>query len=101
MFCHNGYPEVDARAAEWDGGTMYPERLPEGIDCQRCHGPGRNHVETARQGGTLQVVRGSIVNPARLSPERRMEVCLQCHLEIHQLAASGGVDAIRTQHVFL
>src|SRR5262249_14012762 len=24
---------------------------------------------------------GSIVNPAKLSPERRIEICMQCHLE--------------------
>ena len=86
MFCHNGYPEVDARAAEWDGGTLYPVRLPEGIDCQRCHGPGGKHVEAARlasfdRGSARQRVRAAILNPARLTPERRMEVCMQCHLE--------------------
>jgi len=27
------------------------------------------------------VVRAAIVNPARLNPDREMEVCLQCHLE--------------------
>ena len=59
LFCHNGYP------SEANGG------LAEGIDCQRCHGPGEDHVKG----------RGSILNPAKLSPERRMEVCLQCHLE--------------------
>ena len=26
-------------------------------------------------------IRAAIVNPARLSPEREMEVCMQCHLE--------------------
>jgi Flp pilus assembly protein TadD len=57
LFCHNGYPS--------SGG------LAQGIDCQRCHGPGENHV--ARKGG--------IVNPAKLSPERQLEICLQCHLE--------------------
>ena len=59
LFCHNGYP------SESNGG------LAAGIDCQRCHGPGEAHVER----------RGPIVNPGRLPTERRMEVCLQCHLE--------------------
>ena len=26
-------------------------------------------------------MRAAIVNPARLTPERRLELCLQCHLE--------------------
>jgi predicted CXXCH cytochrome family protein len=69
MFCHNAYP----RAAGADGGAVFPAELPEGIDCERCHGPGEQHVREPR--------RGTIVNPARLAPEQAMEVCLQCHLE--------------------
>ena len=49
MFCHNAYPEVEARMAQWDSGTVYPDRLPQGIDCQRCHGPGKDHVNAARR----------------------------------------------------
>ena len=58
------------------GGTenFYP--LPvfthAGVSCERCHGPGAAHVA----GGA-----GAIVNPAKLSPERRDAVCMQCHLE--------------------
>lgn len=73
--CHNGYPRG---AASGDG---YPAQLPEGIDCQRCHGPGEPHVDAAKQGRPVAEVKAAIVNPKRLSGEREMEVCLQCHLE--------------------
>jgi Flp pilus assembly protein TadD len=69
LFCHNGYPAVAG------GG------LAEGIDCQRCHGPGAAHVRAAESGSGAPAIRSSIVNPARLEPQRRLEVCLQCHLE--------------------
>ena len=81
MFCHNAYPEVDFRAANWDGETVFPSKLPEGIDCQRCHGPGRRHIDAARAGAAVQSVRAAIVNPSRLAPDRQMEICMQCHLE--------------------
>ena len=56
--------------------------LPEGIDCQRCHGPGGNHVRTAQTAGaSREQIRASIVNPSRLSPKLRMDLCMQCHLE--------------------
>jgi Flp pilus assembly protein TadD len=70
LFCHNGYP------TEANSGTA------DGIDCQRCHGPGEEHA--------LRL--GKIVNPAKLSLERQEEVCLQCHLE----SASRNIpDSIR------
>ena len=41
-----------------------------GVTCERCHGPGAAHVNG-----------GAIVNPAKLSADRRDQVCMQCHLE--------------------
>ncbi len=82
MFCHNAYPRIPQGHEEPAAEAQYLEPLPQGIDCQRCHGPGQQHVEAARgKVATPQQIRAAIVNPARLSPEREMEVCLQCHLE--------------------
>ncbi len=81
MFCHNGYPSIPEGAHRDAAQATYLQPLPEGIDCQRCHGPGQNHVDKASQGASAGVVRAAIVNPARLNPDREMEVCLQCHLE--------------------
>jgi predicted CXXCH cytochrome family protein len=78
MFCHNGYPEGDAALER----SIFPAKLPDGIDCQRCHGPGRAHVQAARSGhATPQLLQSTIINPAKLSRDRQLEVCLQCHLE--------------------
>lgn len=82
MFCHNGYPQVPAGNTSAGSEPVFVGELPKGIDCQRCHGPGAEHVRTS--GGA------KIVNPARLSPERRMEVCMQCHLE----TTSGRIPAV-------
>jgi predicted CXXCH cytochrome family protein len=41
-----------------------------GVTCERCHGPGAAHVNG-----------GAIVNPAKLAPTLRDQVCMQCHLE--------------------
>jgi len=41
-----------------------------GIACERCHGPGEDHIQNG----------GAIVNPAKLAPDRRDSVCSQCHL---------------------
>ena len=82
MFCHNAYPQIPELDHRDPAQAIYTGALPEGIDCQRCHGPGERHVEAARAAGTpLQQIRSTILNPELLTPERQMEVCEQCHLE--------------------
>ena len=77
MSCHNAYPG----GVRNDGnGPKFQEPLPEGIDCQRCHGPGQAHIDAARSGDRV-AARRTIVNPAGYGRERQLETCLQCHLE--------------------
>jgi Flp pilus assembly protein TadD len=64
LFCHTAYPNAAAQ--------------PQGIDCQRCHGPGQAHVEAARNGQSVAAVRRAIV-------KSDTEVCLSCHLETTSL----------------
>jgi len=52
-----------------------PSSLQLGISCERCHGNGSAHMKamtTAKTGGI-------IVNPAKLTRDRQIEVCAQCH----------------------
>jgi cytochrome c-type biogenesis protein CcmH/NrfG len=42
-----------------------------GITCERCHGSGNAH----------NAGKGTIVNPAKLPPQRRDAVCMECHFE--------------------
>ena len=82
IFCHDAYPRIPAGHAAPGSEPVFAGDLPEGIDCQRCHGPGGNHVETAHAAGSKrEQILASIVNPAHLSPRLRMDLCMQCHLE--------------------
>jgi len=82
MFCHNAYPNIPAGHDQLRSEPLFTGALPEGIDCQRCHGPGRRHIQAAQDRGvTRYTIAKAIVNPARLTPTRQMEVCMQCHLE--------------------
>ncbi len=73
MFCHNAYAAVaEDKLSYWRSQT-FPPRLPEGIGCQRCHGPGAKHVETK--------TRDTIINPARLGTRLRNDICYECHMQ--------------------
>jgi Cytochrome c554 and c-prime len=50
-----------------------------GISCERCHGPGRQHVQEQRLHPASSPGNASIVNPSSLSRDRQIEVCAQCH----------------------
>jgi tetratricopeptide (TPR) repeat protein len=82
MFCHNAYPEIPAGHEREFSQPVYQGVLPEGIDCQRCHGSGSRHMQLAASAGaTRKEIRDAVVNPARLSANRQIETCMVCHLE--------------------
>ncbi len=77
MNCHAGRLNLDGQSDRRFGEPPFHELS---IGCERCHGPGRAHVEFRReqpQNGRLD----PIVNPVDLSPIRRDDICAQCHLQ--------------------
>ena len=70
------------------GGTQneydWPAVLEGGIGCERCHGPGKEHVERG--------ARDAIVNPGKLAPRLRDSVCAQCHLTGAERVVRAGRD---------
>ncbi len=49
------------------------------IGCERCHGPGEIHAKEQKTVGGYDP---TIVNPVKLTPTRRDQVCYQCHLQL-------------------
>src|SRR5437867_2398930 len=82
LFCHNAYPEIAAETRDgfWRKQTL-PTALPEGLGCQRCHGPGAEHAGLALGSADGASVRAAIVNPMRLDPQHRKDVCYECHMQ--------------------
>ncbi len=73
MFCHNAYAGAGEEKLSYWRSQNFPAQLPQGIGCQRCHGPGAKHVETR--------TRDTIINPARLSTRLRNDICYECHMQ--------------------
>lgn len=78
MSCHNGYPDFVM------GSENKFKSVPNGIDCERCHGPGSVHVAERSTGSridTSKYIDYSIVNPAKLSVDAQFDICQRCHLQ--------------------
>ena len=54
------------------------ETLIPGVTCERCHGPGREHVAFHEAHPEADSGR-AIIHPARLPRDRQLELCTQCH----------------------
>lgn len=78
MTCHNGLPEMVT------GSVNKYTKVPNGIDCERCHGPGSLHVARVSNNILVDTATGidySIVNPRHLSVELQNQLCMRCHLQ--------------------
>lgn len=78
--CHTS--GLQAQAAGTD--SKYPGKPFQhaGITCERCHGADLEHANSkGSTAGSASSGSPSIVNPAKLPPERRDSVCMECHFE--------------------
>ena len=78
LYCHSGRVAAERRGSNR---FLEPPFFEAAIGCERCHGPGEQHVAKQTATPTSGEPDPTIVNPARLSPILRDSVCYQCHLQ--------------------
>jgi tetratricopeptide (TPR) repeat protein len=86
MSCHNSYPEFVL------GSENKYIAVDEGINCERCHGPGSVHVQQRSTGSkidTTNYIDYSIVNPSKLPIDLQFDVCQRCHLQGNAVLKEG------------
>ncbi len=78
MTCHNSIPNFVK------GSENKYLKVPKGISCERCHGPGELHVKEKLANeivDTSKYIDYSIVNPKRLPRPLQLNLCKRCHLQ--------------------
>jgi len=88
--CHVSQQEKNFDVARNEYKTVW---LNFGTNCERCHGPGSEHVAhytAAKPAGPAR----DIVLQTRLAPDRNTMVCAQCHSfrDIHVKGYTAGAD---------
>ena len=81
-----GCIECHATYFEWDENSKNRYRKTHnilGISCERCHGPGRDHIDYHQQHRETDEPK-HIANPGDLSPDRANDLCSQCHSGINK-----------------
>lgn len=86
MSCHNAYPSFVP------GSVNKFNSVLQGIDCERCHGPGSIHVQQKQLGNLVDTathIDYTIVNPKKLPYELQVDVCQRCHLQGNAVLKEG------------
>lgn len=86
MSCHNAMPTFENNSQ-----NLFTQ-IPNGIDCERCHGPGALHVKEKTAGNwvdTATQIDYTIVNPKKLSWELQTDICQRCHLQGNAVLKEG------------
>ncbi len=86
LSCHDAYPQIVP------GSENKYTAVPNGIDCERCHGPGSQHVADKQSGKIVDItteIDYSIVNPSKLPIDLQLDVCQRCHIQGNAVLREG------------
>jgi len=70
------------------------------VNCEACHGPGKQHVEDAKRLGENYVASGSMPMALKTPPKKLVDQCARCHMRREQFSASFNFEGSLLDHYF-
>ena len=92
--CHATYIRplsADPLTNSYDKGSLIT-----GISCETCHGPGADHVAKEKSGSRAKSD-DAILNPAKFSRDRQVDLCALCHNGIQREAIAPAFSYLPGQ----
>ena len=77
MECHTTFAEI-VSPPEVEPEQFDRNKIILGVDCEKCHGPGAQHVKFFTENPNEKEGK-YIINPARLTRQQNLELCALCH----------------------
>lgn len=77
MECHSTFAQVTTEfGARLD--LFHKQKIIYGVDCEKCHGPSKKHVEH-HQANPGDSVAKFTINPASFTRQQQLDLCALCH----------------------
>lgn len=75
--CHSTYAQTIS-APNVEPEEFAHNQIIYGVDCEKCHGPAKQHVEFQTQNPTVKTAK-YIINPKTFSRKQSLDMCTLCH----------------------
>ncbi len=106
MECHSSF--VNTKQVRESGLLKMTEKFDSssilyGIDCERCHGPGAEHVQFQKSNPGIKEAK-FITKIKSLTRQRQLDICASCHagdpVEMHSIFAFKPGDTLSKYYLF-
>lgn len=81
--CHGTYAKVEDRGNTNNGDVFDKSQIIYGVDCEKCHGPGADHV-AFHQTHPGEKTGKFIINASSLPRQQRLDACALCHSGVRE-----------------
>lgn len=70
------------------------------VNCEACHGPGKDHVEKASQLGENYKASGAMHMTSKTNPKELVDQCARCHMRREQISEFFNFEGTMLDHYY-